>query len=163
VSIWSARSRERHIAQHIAEQAERREAERERTLRVLGTPLRRPVPAIMAPSTAAPVSPMPKTPDRKDQRIRDSARGEQCQVRIPGACRGGTEHTIWSHAPLGAGGKGMGIKALDLCGTYCCTGCDAVVDGQARPPADVTREDALMAWFMGHMRSLVILRQKGLA
>lgn len=102
-----------------------------------------------------------KTPDRKDQRIRDSARNEECLVRIPG-CPGDPAMTIWSHATLKAADKGLGLKALDLCGAYACTYCDAVVDGQRRPPPGYTREEALRDWFFGHMRSLVRLRQKGL-
>lgn len=105
--------------------------------------------------------PLLKTPARKSQDIRESARGEECLVRLPGICRGGTEHTIWSHAPLGAAGKGRGIKALDVCGCYACTACDAALD-QAQRPAGMTREQVLLDWFMGHMRSLVILAQKGL-
>ena len=104
----------------------------------------------------------PKTPDRKQQAIRDSARGEDCTVRIPGACTFDPAKTIWSHAPLGAAGKGRGIKALDLCGAYCCTACDAVIDGQAAPPPGYSRTEAITDWFFGHMRSLVRLRQKGL-
>lgn len=120
--------------------------------------------AVMALAKANPTSPVPpRIEGRRDQRIRDSARGEECLVRIPGVCRGGTEHTIWSHAPLGAAGKGGAIKSLDLCGAYCCTACDEVIDGQAKPPAGYTRAMAMLDWFMGHMRSLVRLRQKGLA
>lgn len=104
----------------------------------------------------------PKTPNRKRQAIRDSAKGEECLVRIPGVCRGGTEHTIWSHAPLGAAGKGRGVKSLDLAGAYCCTACDSCADGQSKRPNGMTRTDVLLAWHEGHMRSLVRLAQKGL-
>jgi hypothetical protein len=107
------------------------------------------------------VKPLAKTPGRKRQDIRDSARGEECLVRIPGVCRGGTEHTIWSHAPLGAAGKGRGIKSIDVAGAYCCTACDAALD-QAQRPAGMTRDQVLLDWFKGHMRSLVRLAQKGL-
>lgn len=103
-----------------------------------------------------------KTPQRVQQSIRDSARGEECLVRIPGVCTSDPEKTIWSHAPLGAAGKGRSIKALDLCGAFCCTACDAAIDGQAPLPAGYSRAQALEDWFMGHMRSLVRLRQKGL-
>lgn len=104
-----------------------------------------------------------KVPERVHQAIRDSARGEDCSVRIVGACSFDPEKTIWSHAPFGAGGKGRGIKAIDLCGAYACTCCDAVIDGQAPLPPGVTREMALIDWFYGHLRSLVRLKQKGLA
>jgi hypothetical protein len=107
------------------------------------------------------VAATPKVQGRKRQDIRDSARGEECTVRIAGVCRGGTEHTIWSHAPLGAAGKGRSIKSLDIAGAYCCTACDAALD-QAQRPAGMTREQVLLDWFHGHMRSLVRLAQKGL-
>lgn len=102
-----------------------------------------------------------KIPQRKQQAIRDSARGEDCTVLIPG-CPGDPAMTIWSHAPLKAAGKGMQLKAIDLCGAFACTYCDAVVDGQRPPPPGFTRAEALMAWFYGHMKSLVRLHQKGL-
>jgi hypothetical protein len=60
------------------------------------------------------------------------------------------------------GRQGWSIKAIDLCGAYCCTACDAVVDGQAKPPAGYTKQDVTVAWFHGHLRSLVILKNKGL-
>lgn len=113
----------------------------------------------VGPEGAAPVL---KTPDRVNQAIRDSARNEECTVRISGACTFDPATTIWSHAPLGAAGKGGAIKALDLCGAYCCTACDAVIDRQRPLPAGVTRLQAEVDWFNGHMRSLVRLRQKGL-
>lgn len=103
----------------------------------------------------------PKTPDRVNQRLRDSAKGEDCLVRIPG-CPGRADMTIWSHAPMKAADKGLGIKALDWCGAYCCTYCDAVIDGQRPLPPGYTRELALLDWFTGHMRSLVRAAQKGL-
>lgn len=45
---------------------------------------------------------------------------------------------------------------------YCCTSCDAVVDGQAKPPPGMDRSQVLLCWFYGHMKSLVRLAQKGL-
>jgi hypothetical protein len=105
--------------------------------------------------------PAAKVRGRKRQDIRDSARGEECLVRLPG-CPGDSSMTIWSHAPLGAAGKGKGIKAVDAAGAYCCTYCDSIVDGQRPLPEGCTRASVLLDWFMGHMRSLVVLAQKGL-
>lgn len=98
---------------------------------------------------------------RVRQSIRNSAAGEACLVRIEG-CPGDPAMTIWSHAPLKAAGKGMGIKALDVAGAYCCTYCDAIVDGQRPLPAGVTKDQAMLDWFSGHLRSLVRLAEKGL-
>jgi hypothetical protein len=95
-------------------------------------------------------------------RIRESARNEDCTVRLPDTCKWLPEYTIWSHAPFSSGGKGRSIKAIDECGAYACTACDAVVDGQAPPPQGYSKQDVTVAWFHGHLRSLVILKKKGL-
>lgn len=104
-------------------------------------------------------------------KITESARGEECTVRIIGVCTGDPAKTIWSHARWGAAGRGRSIKAPDICGAYCCTDCDAVYDGQrpipikSHPFGDMeafTREQIDADWCQGHFRSLVILKAKGL-
>lgn len=95
-------------------------------------------------------------------KITASANGEDCQVRIIGVCSHDPAKTIWSHSRHGAAGRGRSIKAVDVAGAYCCTACDAVYDGQAPRPAGMTREQIDLDWFMGHVRSLVILVEKGL-
>lgn len=95
-------------------------------------------------------------------KITESARGEECTVRIIGVCTGDSAKTIWSHARWGAAGRGRSIKAPDICGAYCCTDCDAVYDGQKRAPEPINRVDIDRDWCLGHFRSLVILEEKGL-
>ena len=107
--------------------------------------------------------PVLKTPEPHDQRIRDSAKGEACSIRIVGACDGRTDTTVWCHLPGIDGGRGMGFKAIDLCGAYGCFGCHNVVDGRAPLPAGASRTSVMLDFHAGHMRSLVILKQKGLA
>lgn len=114
--------------------------------------------AVMA-LCAAPAKPVLKTPDRVDTAIRQSARDEQCLMRLP-RCIGGA---IWSHNRHGRAGKGGAIKALDLNGCYACSACDAIYDGQASLPPGMTREQVELAWYHAHAESLVRLRQKGLA
>lgn len=106
--------------------------------------------------------PEPKTPKRKSQAIRDSARGEECTVRIVGACNSDPQTVVWSHLPSIDGGRGMGIKAIDEAGAYCCAGCHDAIDGRRGPPPGASRSSMLLDWFRGHIRSLVILKQKGL-
>lgn len=119
--------------------------------------------AVMGGTTSGPVeAPKITVKTKVRQSIRDSARGEQCQVRLPGICTGDPETTIWSHARWGAAGKGGATKALDIAGAYACTACDAAYDGQRKPPPGYTRDDVDRDWCMGHFRSLVILAQKGL-
>lgn len=95
-------------------------------------------------------------------KIQASARGEECTVRTPGICLFNPEATIWSHYRGSAGGKGMGIKSIDEAGAYACTACDAVYDGQRKRPHGMTKADIDLMWLQGHIRSLVILKEKGL-
>lgn len=124
----------------------------------------RPAAAVMRPvgQAVARVMPAQKTPDRVQQSIRDSARGEECTVRIEGVCNFNPATTVWSHGPFNDAGKGMGIKGLDVIGCYACSACHDVVDGRATRPAGMTREQVLLDWFFGMARSLVRLRQKGI-
>ena len=80
-------------------------------------PRAKPVAPPTGPAPAA--KPAPKIQKPHDARIRDSANGEECTVRIVGACTHDPAHTIWSHAPLQAAGKGRGWKSVDLAGAYC--------------------------------------------
>lgn len=96
-------------------------------------------------------------------KVTESARFEDCTVRIPGICTFDPSQTIWSHARSSRAGKGRGIKAIDLAGAYACTACDAVYDGQRPRPAGMTKEQVDLDWFGGHLESLVKLTEKGLA
>jgi hypothetical protein len=102
-----------------------------------------------------------KVPGKVRQNIRDSAKGEECSVRLVGVCNSDPATTVWSHYPGHAGGRGMGTKSLDLAGCYACAACHDAVDLRVRYPG----LDALslrLAWHEGHLRSLVRLAQKGL-
>lgn len=72
--------------------------------------------------------------------ITDSAQGMDCQIRLPGICRGGTETTVWAHSNRYADGKGRSIKAHDHNGAYACYWCHAVYDRQQARPAGLTLE-----------------------
>jgi len=63
----------------------------------------------------------------KSKKIRASARGEDCQVRIPSICNFNPETTILAHV---GSNKVMGGKCSDLESTYCCSQCHAAIDGQ---------------------------------
>ena len=95
-------------------------------------------------------------------KITESARDEDCLVRLPGACSFDPAKTIWSHARWLSAGRGKSIKALDLAGAYCCTTCDGIFDGNIKMPPVMTREQVDADWCQGHFRSLVRLREKGL-
>lgn len=54
-----------------------------------------------------------------------SARGQECQVRIPDVCNYNPETTIFAHL----NGAGMGMKHSDIHGAYCCSKCHDWLDG----------------------------------
>jgi hypothetical protein len=97
----------------------------------------------------------------RSTKLRESANGEDCTVRLPG-CPADPAQTIWSHYRGSAGGKGGAIKSTDIAGAFACTYCDAVYDGQRPRPDGMTKEAVDLAWHEGHIRSLVRLGQKGL-
>ncbi|MCK5236068.1 MAG: DUF1364 domain-containing protein [Deltaproteobacteria bacterium] len=89
-------------------------------------------------------------------KIRKSAKGEECQVRIPKVCNFNPETVVLAHL----GGAGMGMKANDIHGTYCCSACHDVIDGRVITgyPSDSIRVMLLD----GMVRTQLILIDKGL-
>ncbi|MDN3390881.1 DUF1364 domain-containing protein [Pseudoalteromonas sp. APC 3691] len=59
------------------------------------------------------------------KKIRNSARGQQCQVRIPGVCNRNPETVVLAHVGKGSG---MGQKCDDIHATYACSACHDVID-----------------------------------
>ena len=88
-------------------------------------------------------------------KIRKSARGEECQVRIPNVCNFDPETTIFAHLC----GGGMGRKRSDLHGAYCCSSCHDEVDGRTMR-AD--RDYVKRCFYEAVFRTQLILIEKGL-
>lgn len=59
--------------------------------------------------------------------LRDLARGQQCQIRIPGVCNRNPETTVLAHYRM-AGICGTGQKPPDECGAWACSACHDAVD-----------------------------------
>jgi hypothetical protein len=97
-------------------------------------------------------------------KITESARGEQCQIRIPGVCTGNPESTVWAHANGSAAGKGIGMKSPDILGSYACQACHDEYDRRNRKSFRFghRREDVELWFWQGHARSICILLDKGL-
>lgn len=114
-----------------------------------------------AHDTYLPSTAVPKTPERKNQAIRDSARGEPCELRLPG-CDGGGETTVWCHLPEAVAGRGLGLKGIDLLGACGCRSCHDIVDRRSPRPARMTEHDVALVFYRAMARSIVKLRQKGL-
>ena len=89
-------------------------------------------------------------------KIRKSARGEECQVRIPGVCNHNPETTIFAHK----GGGGIGMKSNDIHGAYCCSACHDLIDGRIK--ADALGFQTQLDFYEGIFRTQLILIEKGL-
>ena len=92
-------------------------------------------------------------------KIRQSARGEQCTVRIAGYCNRNPETVVLAHYRL-AGYCGTGTKPSDLLGAFACSSCHDAIDGRMR--TDLTEDELRLAHAEGVMRTLVILEKAGL-
>lgn len=61
-------------------------------------------------------------------KLRESARGQMCLVRIPGICNHDPETVVLAHL----NGGGMGMKHNDLFGAFCCEKCHSEYDRRTR-------------------------------
>lgn len=93
-------------------------------------------------------------------KITDSAKGQECQVRIPGVCSGDSSTVVWAHAIGTASGKGIGMKSHDVLGAYACRKCHDAYDRRIITNHD--RQFIEYCFMEGHMRSLRILIDRGL-
>lgn len=90
------------------------------------------------------------------QKLRDSARGQECTLRIPGVCCYDRETTVIAHLPV-PGFKGMATKVPDVFAVMSCHTCHAQLD-QRRwevDPMDMLRAlaETQMKWLeMGLLR-----------
>ena len=82
--------------------------------------------------------------------IRDSARGQDCTLRLPG-CLWTTDTTVLAHLPCGH--RGTGMKGPDTVAVYACQACHDVIDGR-RPGDPLTLADALRALAETHERMI---------
>jgi len=71
-------------------------------------------------------------------KLRRSARGRECQIRIPGVCNSNPDTVVLAHL----NGAGMGTKHADIHAAYACSRCHAIVDGEKQNdwPPDVLKQ-----------------------
>ena len=82
----------------------------------------------------------------ESKKLRDSARGQQCTIRLPGVCNSNQETTVLCHLP----GAGMGMKSSDVHAAFGCSACHDEVDRRTR---NVLRDVAMLAFFYGMVRT----------
>lgn len=76
----------------------------------------------------------------RSKKIRDSAKGEACTLRITGVCNRNPETTVLAHLPDES--KGMGRKSDDISACYACSSCHDVIDGR------VPHDEGELEWYM---------------
>ena len=64
----------------------------------------------------------------RSKKIRASAKGESCTLRIPSVCNHNNETVVFAHVNAN---KGVGTKNHDLFGVYACSGCHDWMDGRS--------------------------------
>jgi len=89
--------------------------------------------------------------------ITNSARGENCTIRLPGICNGNPETVVFAHLNKVRFGSGRGIKS-DF-GAYSCSSCHDSVDFRTMT---LDRKDVYIAHLEGVIETLMKLKTKGL-
>lgn len=84
---------------------------------------------------------IPKPLKIRSERIRSSARGESCCLRIPSVCAHNNETVVFAHVNAN---KGTGTKGYDIHGFSCCMYCHQAYDAGMVDDGDVLR--ALMEY-----------------
>ena len=91
--------------------------------------------------------------------LRALARGRDCQVRTA-ACNGDPETVVLAHYRA-IGISGMGLKAPDILGAWCCSSCHELVDTGRHGEHELTREDRDAALMKGVLRTIAKLINEG--
>ena len=89
-------------------------------------------------------------------KLRKSARGRECKIRLPGVCNFDPETTVLAHR----NGSGMGIKAPDFAASFSCSACHDAVDGRSKTSYST---DQLRIWHDdGIFRTQEVWEREGL-
>ena len=96
-------------------------------------------------------------------KITDSARGEDCLIRIIGVCNRDPATTVACHEPAGSG---LACKYPDTEIAYGCSACHDEVDGRTRYKNNgnpvYTRDSIMLSFYQGARRTRIILIEKEL-
>lgn len=90
--------------------------------------------------------------------LRDAARGESCDVRVPETCNNDPETTVLAHYRV-IGISGAGMKSPDLIGAHACSACHDAIDGRSRTL--FTRAELRLMHLEGVARTQAKLIERG--
>lgn len=91
-------------------------------------------------------------------KITESARGEDCQIRLVSICNHDPATVVFCHAS----GGGMGMKAPDSEGAYGCSACHDAVDHRVLAPKVRPWWEIELDFLNAQRRTRAILIEKGL-
>lgn len=92
-------------------------------------------------------------------RLRDYARGQECQVRLSGVCNFDPATTILAHLNM-LGISGRGIKAPDLLACHACSECHRCIDSNGQTHG-LERDFVRLAFFEAMARTQYKLIKDG--
>lgn len=93
----------------------------------------KPMPPPRAAMKARKTGKKPPKTVYRNQALLDLAKGEECLLRVPRYCQGGTETTVACHSNRTRDGKGKGIKAHDWAIAFGCVACHFFIDQSTAP------------------------------
>ena len=95
----------------------------------------------------------------KQDKYTRSARGQPCQIRIPGYCKPApdNETTVFAHL----NGGGMSAKHENIHGAHACNVCHDIVDGR-HPVRELTKDEILLMFHQGVIRTQIIMIRDGI-
>lgn len=91
-------------------------------------------------------------------KLRNSAKGRDCQIRLPFICDYNNETTVLAHLS----GGGMGMKRNDIHGAFSCAACHDVVDGRVGVDTELNREEIQIYFYQAIIRTQEIWLKEGL-
>jgi hypothetical protein len=94
----------------------------------------------------------------KQTAITQSAKGEQCTIRLPMVCNFNSETTVFAHINGIRFGHGVAIKTK--LGAYACSTCHDILDGRINH--NFERDYLKLAHLEGVIETMIKLEQKGL-
>ena len=92
----------------------------------------------------------------KQNKYTRSARGQECQIRIPGYCNFNPETTVLCHL----NGAGIGRKALAISGAYGCSTCHDIVDHR-KPVKEFDHDEIALMHHEGVQRTQELMVSEG--
>lgn len=90
------------------------------------------------------------------EKLKQAAKGELCQIRVPGVCNGDPATTVLCHL----NGAGIARKHPDFLGAWGCSACHAWVDGGYVKTH--TRDERDLIHLQGVARTQQLLYEMGL-